>query len=149
MQNAIVSVGGASPLVECALKYARLGLAVFPVWGVVEALDGDHVCACPSGAECEHPGKHPIGSLAPTGVHSATTDPQLIREWWTQHPDANIGVAIPPDMVVIDVDPRHGGDDMLHELRAEYGNAPARRLIRAAASRPGSTCARLPTRSRP
>lgn len=45
------------------------------------------------------------------GFKDATTDPDTIREWWTRWPDANIGLAIPDDLIVIDIDPRHGGDE--------------------------------------
>jgi hypothetical protein len=37
-----------------------LGLLTFPVWGIeVDSINGK-VCACPTGKNCESPGKHPI-----------------------------------------------------------------------------------------
>jgi len=53
-------------------------------------------------------------------------DRARIRRWWRQSPDANIGVAtgVTSGVVVIDVDPRHGGDDTLASLIATYGALP-------------------------
>jgi hypothetical protein len=47
----------------------------------------------------------------------ATTDPATIKRWWTETPNANIGM--PTDgLVVLDVDPRKGGDKTFEELEA-------------------------------
>lgn len=59
--------------------------------------------------------------LTEHGVHDATTDAEQIRAWWTQWPDANIGIACGGGLVVLDVDPRHGGDASLRELEHEHG----------------------------
>ncbi len=48
-----------------------------------------------------------------------------IDEWWTANPDANIGIAVPPGIVVVDVDPRNGGDSTFSELGRRYGDFPA------------------------
>lgn len=45
------------------------------------------------------------------GFHDATTDYATIRNWWTVDSDALIGVAVPDEHVIIDVDPRNGGDE--------------------------------------
>jgi predicted ArsR family transcriptional regulator len=37
------------------------------------------------------------------GLKDATTDPKQIRQWWSQNPDYNIGIAA-PELLVIDVD---------------------------------------------
>lgn len=44
------------------------------------------------------------------GHLDATTDLDQIKQWWTEHPFANIGLRPPLGVVVIDVDPRNGGD---------------------------------------
>jgi hypothetical protein len=36
----------------------RRGCLVFPVWWIIETLNGQRRCACPRGARCESPGKH-------------------------------------------------------------------------------------------
>ena len=68
-----------------AIWYARLGWHVFPV----------------------KPGaKRP---LTPTGFHAATRDETQIAAWWTQWPDANIGVATDASgITVYDVDVGEG-----------------------------------------
>lgn len=39
----------------------------------------------------------------------ATTDEETIRLWWAEWPDALPAIALPPDVVVVDIDPRNGG----------------------------------------
>lgn len=60
-------------------------------------------------------GKEP---LTAHGFKDATTDPATIRSWWQRWPDANIGLATgrSSGVVVLDVDPRHGGDESLLNL---------------------------------
>lgn len=60
--------------------------------------------------------KEPHGLLAPHGFKSASTDPDTIKRWWGECPDANVGIAIPEHLMVIDVDPRNGGDVTWAEL---------------------------------
>lgn len=62
--------------------------------------------------------------LTARGFKDATTDPETIRAWsWK---DATIGAAIPQGLVVLDVDPRNGGDATL----ALFPNVPATRTAR-------------------
>lgn len=55
------------------------------------------------------------------GWHDATADPGRVREWtWP-----GVGVACEPSgLLVVDVDPRHGGDDELHQLEHRLGPLP-------------------------
>lgn len=57
----------------------------------------------------------------------ASTDPVTIAVWFRQWPDAGIAIATgdASGVVVVDVDPRHGGDESLHELEREHGEIPA------------------------
>lgn len=100
--------------------YLRHGWRVFPVWPI---RGGRCTCGNPS---CSSPGKHPIGPLAPRGFRDATTDPARVAAWWDRVPDANIGIATGREsgLVVLDVDPRHGGDDTLEALQATHGKLP-------------------------
>lgn len=60
------------------------------------------------------------------GYLDATTDPDQIRVWWTRFPDANIGIACGASgLVVLDVDPRNGGEETLARLVARHGPLPA------------------------
>lgn len=49
-----------------------------------------------------------------------------IRRWWRRWPQANVGVVTGAvsGLVVLDVDPRHGGDDSLADLEAVHGPLP-------------------------
>ena len=70
-------------LKEAALKYAALGIAVFPL---------------------VQKNKQP---LTANGFKDATTDPEKIEEWWSIHPDANVGIAtgdMSGGLVAIDMD---------------------------------------------
>ncbi|NOT02349.1 MAG: DUF3987 domain-containing protein [Phycisphaerales bacterium] len=55
----------------------------------------------------------------------ASADEKVIREWWNNWPDANIGIATGASgIVVIDIDPRHGGDESFADLCAKLGPLP-------------------------
>ena len=107
--------------VNFALACIQLGWPVLPLNTIK---GGD--CTCPSGSDCRSPGKHPIGNLAPHGSRSATTDEDQVREWWRIRPDANVGVATgkASGIIVLDVDPRNGGNDSLKQLVKEHGKLP-------------------------
>jgi len=70
-------------------------------------------------------GKKP---LTDHGFKDATTSPDLISNWWRRWPAANVGVATgrASQLLVIDVDPRNGGDETLEELEAQLGPLEAR-----------------------
>src|SRR2546425_645780 len=89
-----------------ALQYAQRGWAVFPLVAGT---------------------KQP---LTTNGFKAATTDPGQVRLWWTEYPDANIGVATgkASGITVLDVDvkPWQGkqGDKTLAALIDEHGAPP-------------------------
>lgn len=62
--------------------------------------------------------------LVQRGVLDASTSIAQILAWWTRWPRANIGGRVPEAMVVLDVDPRHGGDRSLAALEERYGSLP-------------------------
>lgn len=106
----------ASRLARAALHYAtQFGWRVFPLHSV-----DDGQCSC-GRADCHGAGKHP---RTPRGCTDATTDAAQIRAWWAQWPDANVGVATGGGLVVVDIDPRSGGDESLVELRRRLGALP-------------------------
>jgi hypothetical protein len=49
-----------------------------------------------------------------------------VRRWWRRWPDANVGVVTGAvsGLVVLDVDPRHGGDESLAVLEGIHGTLP-------------------------
>lgn len=103
-----------NPLLEAALKFARYGWHVFPVFE--PSASG---CSC-GNANCESPAKHP---RTDNGLLDATTDAGRITAWWQRWPTASIGIATEPSgLLVLDVDPRHAGDESLRALVAEHGD---------------------------
>ena len=77
---------------------------------------------------------HPlvVGGKAPATAHGhkdATTDLDQIRQWWAQA-DYNIGIAVPPGVVVIDVDPRNGGNETARQLVRDLGALPHTRAAK-------------------
>ena len=102
-----LSVALGSPMVEFALDYARRGWPVFP---------------------CRPTNKTPY---IKGGHNSATTDPETIRQWWTEYPRAMIGVpmgsrsgvwAIDPDPPKKDGEP--DGRVLWAELVEKHGKVP-------------------------
>src|SRR4029453_3214113 len=87
-RNVLQTINSSSPL-QAALRYAESGLPLFP--SVPRA-------------------KHP---LTQHGFKDATTAPARIQQWWRQTPDANIGIATGSvsGLLVVDIDPRNGGDE--------------------------------------
>jgi hypothetical protein len=104
-----------SSILDYALAYARFGLPVVPLHSA-----NAQACSCRR-KDCKSPGKHP---RTPNGSKDATADPEQITHWWSDWPSANIGVAIPDDYVVLDIDPRNGGDVTLEQFEHQYGPLP-------------------------
>jgi hypothetical protein len=103
---------------QMALRYAALLMPGFPVWGVK-----DGRCLCGGGDDCR-PGKHPFGRAVPRGHHDATTDPDLLRQWFST-PFVNVGVNVgKANALVLDPDAKHGGLETLARLEAELGPLP-------------------------
>ena len=100
-----------------ALRYAKFGWLVFPVHSM-----RDSACTCGS-KTCGSPAKHP---QTRHGLKDATTDPKQITDWWSRSPESNIGVRTGENsgIVVVDIDPRHGGDKSMEELMERFGSIP-------------------------
>lgn len=71
-------------MLDHALDYAANGWVVFPLAGKIPRTSRGHL--------------------------DATTDRDVIRSWWTRWPAANIGGRVDRRLLVLDVDPRNGGD---------------------------------------
>jgi len=87
-------------LETAALGYAARGLAVLPL---------------------RPGGKAPAGILVPHGLKDATTDPARIAAWWKAEPDANVAIRTGQGIVVLDVDPRAGGDETIDAYLENLG----------------------------
>lgn len=93
-------------MMDQAIKYSEMGLAVFPV----------------------RQNKTPY---TPHGCKNAKTDLRAIKNWWKRYPDANIGIAtgsISGGIIVIDIDIDEDkgvyGDESLREWEREHGELP-------------------------
>ena len=70
---------------------------------------------------CSNQDKSP---LTPHGFKDATTDISIIKVWLDRHPGCAWGVRTSASRAVMDVDPRHGGDDTLTALVEANGPMP-------------------------
>jgi len=57
---------------------------------------------------------------------TARPSEDTLRRWFADHPDANLGIVTGrvSDLVVLDIDPKFGGDDSLIELEHRHGPLP-------------------------
>lgn len=108
-----------NPKLDAALHYARAGFPVFPLQNPI--IEGGAVrCSCREWETCEKVGKHP---RTRHGLKDATTDLELIRQWWRKWPNANVGLLTGQQagIFVLDVDLKSGGDYSLNDLQDAYG----------------------------
>lgn len=86
---------------DAALRYAAIGWHVFPLVGKVPTTTHGHL--------------------------DATTDPRTITQWWTEQPNASIGIHCRASgLVVVDVDTYKGGvADRFNELESRLGTLKA------------------------
>lgn len=92
---------GATDIGARAIEYAVRNWAVFPLRGKIPAIAGGR------------------------GVLDATTDINQIAAWWGgRYAGCNVGARVPSGMVVLDVDPRNGGDVTITELKRVHGPLP-------------------------
>ncbi|MGI8494202.1 MAG: bifunctional DNA primase/polymerase [Pyrinomonadaceae bacterium] len=108
-----------NPRLAAALDYASRGWRVLPL----HAPDERGICSCSKRATCASSGKHP---RTQSGVRDATIDESQIKNWWSQWPKANVGIATgsASGIVCLDIDPRNGGNESLQKLLDEFGELP-------------------------
>ena len=102
-------------ILEQALQYARLGLRVIRLYGV----HPDGRCHCNN--DCTRPGKHP--NLGRGWQELATCNPQIIRRWYTDCPQANVGIKTGDGILALDED-GETGQRSLEELQRLHGPLP-------------------------
>ncbi|MBI4321043.1 MAG: bifunctional DNA primase/polymerase [Chloroflexi bacterium] len=113
-----VNVVPSNEMLDEALAMAARGWPVHPNYHLENG-----ICTCRAGAKCDTPGKHPrvLG-----WQDNSTVDEATIREWWSRWPRANVGTLTGKrgGKVVLDEDPRHGGNDSLAQLEAMHRKLP-------------------------
>jgi hypothetical protein len=107
-----------------ALQCASVGLPVVPLHG--KRMGG--TCTCDDAADCKTPGMHP---RTRGGVRDATTDHERVKKYWTNWPNAKIGIATGGDAGVIAIGvERDIGRTNLKELEARNTRLPKTVTIR-------------------
>jgi hypothetical protein len=142
--NASGSVTGrpamSAELRAAALAYASQGIPVLPLHYPVASVTAARPvpvgqplaeptwalgCSCGDRA-CGQAGKHPLGALVPRGLREATCNRARILAWWSQHPQANVGLATGHRFDVLDLDGPQGVA-ALRSFATEHGiTLPAR-----------------------
>ena len=109
--------------VEHAVRYVQAGLAVLPLHRPV-AYKRTYRCSCDR-QDCPSPAKHPFGRLVPNGLRDASSEPEIVASWFQQS-RLNLGIATGAvsGIIVLDIDPRHDGDETLATLEQEHGPLP-------------------------
>lgn len=86
---------------------ASIGCPVFPLHTPNPLT---RACSSPRAKVCgRDTGKHP---RTRSGLRDATTDPNVIRQFWARWPDANVGAMPPPGHVWLDEDRGEGHGDV-------------------------------------
>ena len=107
-------------LIGGARWYASQGWKILPCHGIVDG--GRCTCGRPH-SEPKDVGKHP--AIDEWNIR-ATDDIEIVEDWWSQSPDANIGVFCRESgFLVIDIDPRSGGVESFQKFEELLeGNLP-------------------------
>lgn len=98
---------------------AAAGVRIGPLYAMDKGRND--ACSCFRGEKCESPAKHPI---VRNGKDDFTTDAATIAKWARAYPGCNWGGRPTEGVLILDVDPRNGGDDSLARLELENGPLP-------------------------
>lgn len=95
-----MTTGGSPSILDVALEYGALGFRVVPVL----------------------PNKQP--AIGNDWGNKASCDAGIIRSWWEQWPNANVGICPDEDFCVLDVDVKNNGYETLANFEALHGALP-------------------------
>lgn len=102
--------------IKVAIENAKLGFKVIRLHGCVNG-----VCTCGK-PQCKSAGKHP--NVGKGGVHNATLDENIIRQWYAEQPASNLGLAPSETQIAFDIDPKNDGDQSWAKWEAAHGPFP-------------------------
>ena len=110
-------------ILSTALAFARYDIGSFPCHWPLLGRDGKFICSC--GRLCgNRAAKHPFERLAPKGCYSATTDVGVLKhQFGYVVPEANLAIHA-DKLIIVDIDPRHSGDETFAALIKEHGELP-------------------------
>lgn len=110
---------GRSRMASAARGYAALEWPCSP--GAHPLADGDRACSCDR-IGCPDPGAHPVSAA---WARQASVDPEVLKRWWADDPQANIILPTGRVFDVFDV-PAEAGVAALTRIAREYaGPGPA------------------------
>lgn len=105
--------------IQNILSYADNGWKIIPLHNITDLGN----CSCGDSSCSNSAAKHP---RIKGWKEQATSDYFQIRNWWNLWPNSNVGIVTgnSSGLIVLDVDPRHGGDNSLQGLIQDYGGIP-------------------------
>ncbi len=112
-----------SSVVDYAAKYLSMGFQLVPLHCPIR--NGNRfICSC-GRLNCQSPAKHPVGNLVLNGTKNATSDLDLVKQWFeTGLWNLGIVTGSKSNLIALDIDPRHDGNDSLAALEAKHGPIP-------------------------
>jgi hypothetical protein len=133
--SAVEGHGAQADLLRAAVELVQHHWEIFPLRGKVPAIPRAHArllfvptCACREGLiEMPNPQRDCKGGCGRHGhgPYDATDDVAIVTECWSgPYQGCNIGARIPESMLMIDIDPRRGGEQSWADLTAQYGRFP-------------------------
>jgi hypothetical protein len=103
LENEPVELTQQTPIAQAAARYLAGGWSVLPL---------------------RHGDKRPL--IRWEMLQQARADAATVEQWFARWPNANVGIVTGEisNLIALDVDPKHGGDDSLAELERRFGPLP-------------------------
>lgn len=106
---------------DAAVDAVKRGWSVIPVHALTDKSPGGCTCGRP---DCPNPGKHPAEGAWQLSSYISTADCYTLFMEDSRRPNAGILTGSKSGIIVLDIDPRNGGEEGLIELLETYGGMP-------------------------